>query len=152
MGVALTPRSPRLIVALSLTAVLFGCERYAVTLNQQPVYTPPPLFSDFSIADKALSDCIKQTIVDKKVVKAEQLISLTCRHAGVTSLQGLQQFPALQELDVSFNQLQSAAPLAKLAQLTRLKIDNNPALECASLTQLKQAELEITPPAHCLAQ
>lgn len=152
MAVAFTLRSPGRIVVLFVAAALFGCERYAVTLNQQPVYTPPPLFSDFSLEDKPLLDCVRQTIMDKKVVRAEQLTVLTCRHAGVRSLQGLAQFPALQELDLSFNQLEDAAALANLPKLTRLRIDHNPSLQCASLAELKQTGVAITAPEHCSAQ
>lgn len=139
----------RPIFFFSLAAVLFGCERYAVTVNHQPVYTPPPLYSDFAIADTALQECIKQTIVDKKVVRIEQLTALTCRHAGLTSLAGLEHFAFLQELDLSHNQLVDTQALTKLTQLKTLKIQENPALACEGLAELAQAGLSISAPAHC---
>jgi hypothetical protein len=141
--------STRSIFFLSVAAALFGCERYAVTLNQQPVYTPPPLYSDFAVADLALRDCIKQTIIDSKVTRVEQLTALTCRHAGLTSLAGLEHFAFLQELDLSHNQLLDARVLAKLPQLKALKIQENPALRCDTLVELAQTEVHITAPAHC---
>lgn len=143
-------RSPiALILALSVGATLFGCERYAVTLNQQPIYTPPPLYSDFTVPDQALADCLKQTIADQKVVRVEQLTSLTCRHTGLTSLTGIDHFTALRELDVSHNRLREAQALARLMQLRTLKINDNPDLQCETLAPLTQKDLQITPPAHC---
>lgn len=150
MGTAFVIRSPAaLIVAWSLVFALFGCERYAVTLNQQPVYTPPPLYSDFTVSDPALADCLKQTITDRKIARLEQLTSLTCRHAGLKSVAGIEHFSSLRELDVSHNQLREAQTLAKLPQLRLLKINDNPDLQCDSLAPLTQKELQITRPAHC---
>lgn len=150
METAFFRRSPaRLIVVLSLGTALFGCERYAVTLNEQPIYTPPPLYADFAVADQALTDCLKQTIADKKITRVEQLTSLACRHTGLTSVVGLEHFNALQELDLSHNRLQQAQTLAKLPQLRLLKINDNPDLQCDSLAPLTQKDLKITPPAHC---
>lgn len=141
----------RSIFFFSLVVPLFGCERYAVTINQQPVYTPPPLYSEFAITDVALKDCIEQTIVDKKVVRVEQLTALTCRHAGLTSLEGLEHFAFIQELDISHNQLVDARVLTRLPQLKALKIQENPALRCDVLAELAQAGVQqITAPAHCL--
>lgn len=141
--------STRSILSLSLAATLFGCERYAVTLNQQPVYTPPPLYHDFAVADQALRDCIKQTIVDKNVVRVEQLTALTCRHAGLTSLEGLEHFAFIEQLDLSHNQLVDAQVLAKLPQLKTLKIQENTALRCDTLAGLAEAGVHIAAPAHC---
>ncbi len=150
MGSAFVLRSPvNLIVALFVGATLFGCERYAVTLNQQPIYTPPPLYSDFSVPDQALADCLKQTIADQKIARVEQLTSLTCRYTGLSSLAGIDHFTALQELDVSHNQLQEAQILARLMRLRTLKINDNPDLQCETLAPLTQKDLQITPPAHC---
>lgn len=139
----------RSIFLFSMTTALFACERYAVTLNQQPVYTPPPLYSDFSVADKALMDCIKQTIIDNKVMRVEQLTALTCRHAGLTSLTGVEHFAFIQQLDLSHNQLGDIQVLTKLPALKTLKIQENPDLECATLTMLTQKGVQVTAPTHC---
>lgn len=150
MESAFVRRTPiTLILALSVGATLFGCERYAVTLNQQPIYTPPPLYSDFTVPDQALADCLKQTIADQKIVRVEQLTSLTCRHTGLTSLTGIDHFTALRELDVSHNRLREAQALARLMQLRTVKINDNPDLQCETLAPLTQKDLQITPPAHC---
>lgn len=141
--------SLRYILLYSTVAALFGCERYAVTLNQQPVYIPPPLYSDFKVADKALMNCLKQTIADRKVVRTEQLTSLTCRHAGVASLEGLDHFAFLQELDLSHNQLVDAQSLGLLTQLKVLRIQENAKLKCETLTSLPQSGLKVTAPDHC---
>ena len=33
---------------------LGGCARYQVTLNEQPIYSPPPLYSQFEVADESI--------------------------------------------------------------------------------------------------
>ena len=140
----------RSIFFFSITAALFGCERYAVTLNQQPVYTPPPLYHGFAVADQALMDCIKQTIMDNKVVRVEQLTSLTCRHAGVKSLTGLQHFTFIQQLDLSHNRLKDVQVLTQLPQLKAVKIQDNTELKCDTLAELTQTGVNVTAPTHCL--
>lgn len=143
-------RSTKIIVTHLFTGLLFGCERYAITLNQQPVYTPPPLYSEFSVADSALKDCLKQTIADQNITRVEQLISLTCRHTGLNSIAGLAHFSALQELDISHNQLHDVKELAKLKQLKSLKLSGNVFLSCDEIAALRHDGLTIVPPTHCL--
>lgn len=141
--------SVRLIFCFFLVAFLFGCERYAVTLNQQPVHTPPPLYGDFAVADLALKNCIKQTIADNKVVRLEQLTRLVCRHAGLRSLKGLEHFTFIQELDLSHNALVDVQTLTQLPQLKMLKIQENPELACAPLAELIQVGVHVSAPGHC---
>ena len=51
-------------IAIVLGACLAGCESYDVTVNERLVYTPTPLFRDYTIEDAALSDCVEQAILD----------------------------------------------------------------------------------------
>ncbi|MBC6905609.1 hypothetical protein DWB84_09090 [Saccharophagus sp. K07] len=139
----------KIISTISIAAALCACGRYAVTLNEQPIYTPPALYSQFSLADEALLNCVKQTIIDQKITSADALVRLTCRHAGVKSLTGLDHFSSLEELDVSFNDLQDISSLNQLKKLRLLKLNDNPALRCDQLISLEQAELTIVPPKHC---
>ena len=49
---------------------LAGCTGYAVSLNDNPIYNPPTLFSDYQIADSALQECVQQSIEDQSVTEA----------------------------------------------------------------------------------
>ena len=121
---------------------------YEVTLNNQPVYTPEPLFGDYVIADAALKTCVQQTIADKKVTRVEQLTQLDCSDAGITSLEGLQRFLSLGEVDLSNNQISDASTLAAFKQLTYLNLRGNAALVCDSLQAVQVNGTQNIPP-HC---
>jgi len=127
---------------------LGGCARYEVTLNDQPVYSPPALYSQFEVADEALENCLRQTIADKRITQADQLTQLVCRYAGIKSIQGLENFFALEELDLSHNALVDLKPLKSLGKLLRLKINDNPNLLCDTLPQARP-DLQIVNAAHC---
>ena len=65
------------IVSMALT----GCSHYEVLLNDNLVYTPPPLFTDYLLVDAALRGCIGQTIKDQNITEAEGLKNLNCSYA-----------------------------------------------------------------------
>lgn len=162
------------ICALISSAILIGCKSYSVSVNEQVVYTPPAIFADYKIADEQLAACVAQTITDTHAVNAEELKRLNCSNAGIKSLAGLDKFFALEELNLTANQLidisqieqlgrlkilllsdnhiKNAAPLLHLLHLQQLKIDNNNQLVCADLLQLvanTDQKLDITMPSHC---
>ena len=145
---------------------------YAVSVNDNIVYTPPSIFSDYRIADKNLADCIQQTIVDREVTSARDLKRLDCSNAGINSLAGLEIFVGIEELNLAENNLQSLdelkqltqlrvlilsnnsltsiAPLLSLLKLQSLDVAGNSRLGCEDLAQLEQnwAELSLTLPAR----
>jgi len=67
-----------LCVALTLVA---ACESYDFKVNEKLVYTAKPLFTDFAAPDRALYECLKQSIVDQKISSASELSNLSCSHA-----------------------------------------------------------------------
>ncbi len=140
--------SYRLFSLLPLILVLGSCADYEFSVNNKRVYTPLPLFSDFSLADPALQTCVSQTISDEKITRVELLEKLNCSHAGIRSIEGLEQFINLQILNLGENQLRNVGSLSALTQLQRVNLDGNPELDCASLGNL-QKSLEITLPSHC---
>lgn len=160
------------IAALSLTLAVTACSKYSLTLNDGVVYTPAPLFKDYTIADQNLRNCVAQTIIDREVTTAQQLQRLVCTSAGIESLAGLDAFKQLRQLnlnsnalqdlngiaglsklevlDVSENSIEDASALLKLLSLKRLNIEKNSTLRCAEIEQLanfSQAELKL--PEHC---
>lgn len=119
-----------------LCVLLSGCNRYALTVNNNEIYRPAPLYSDFEIADVALDTCIRQAIADKRVVEAAQLINLRCTHGGIKNLQGIGHFAWLSKVDLSHNDIADSAPLAQLQRLEFLKLVGNPNLNCTSARSL----------------
>lgn len=137
---------PGTLCAIVMSAALIGCKTYSVSLNNNVVYTPPSLFKDYEIADSHLRDCVEQAIVDKHVTKAEDLKQLSCSHAGVASLTGLEKFYALEQLNLAENKISSIAQLSNLGQLRVLILRSNnlttaePLLHLLHLQQLDVAE------------
>jgi hypothetical protein len=134
---------------LVCSLMLSACGPYQVTLNERQVYSPPKIYSDFSLVDEGLKNCVRQTLLDQKISRPEDLTRLICRHAGIANLEGLSHFFALQELDLAHNNLQSVSVLGEFKQLRLLKLSNNPKLLCDQLSLLKQKDLHKTLPEHC---
>jgi len=131
--------SHRLTITLTvLFAVLAtGCERYAVTLNERPVYTPESVYSGYRIADRALASCIKQAVTEKKIKQPEQLLALNCSHAGVSQLNGIEVFSKLKTVNLSNNQLSDIKPLLFLGNLQQVNLNDNPAVNCVDIATLR---------------
>ena len=140
--------SYRIFSLLALILALGGCADYEFSVNDKLVYTPLPLFSDFSLADPALQTCVSQTISDEKITRVELLEKLNCSHAGISSLEGLDQFANLQILNLGQNQLRNVGVLSLLTELERVNLDGNPELDCASVGNW-QTSIELTLPPHC---
>ena len=163
-----------LAVSLLLICLLLitGCERYQLTLNEQIMYTPPALFTDFSVSDSALQNCLDQTIKDVAARSAEEVARLDCSQAGIGSLQGLERFVGLEHIDLSENHISDLRPLRSMSRLKVLDVAKNkladaaqlltlPALEqinleqnsqlgCRDVLQLMEVrEVEVRLPEHC---
>lgn len=158
--------------ALALVLAMTGCADYEFTVNKKTVYTPLPLYSDYQIGDSALKACVSQTIEDQKITQAQSLTALSCSHAGIAELAGLEAFsglqslylqhnsisstrilvqlPRLQQLDISDNSLTNGAGLLSLKQLQRVDLSDNPKLDCASIDSGKlRRGLQLILPQHC---
>lgn len=154
------------------TVLATGCADYEFTVNDKVVYTPIPLFAAFDIEDAGLRDCVSQSIDDNKVTRAGELQSLSCTHAGITRLDGLEVFtglqvlklqhnkigvvqalarlPTLQQIDLSYNALRSVSGLERLEYLYQLDLSHNPALDCDSASDLgNRRKLSLTLPQQC---
>ncbi|MGD8174652.1 leucine-rich repeat domain-containing protein [Marinimicrobium sp. ARAG 43.8] len=155
-----------------LLAALSGCEGYAVSVNDNPVYNPPALFTEFRLVDSALQECVQQTIEDRGVTDANQLTQLNCSSAGIESLEGISTFSALRAISLNSNALtdieplktlsrleilmlkdndvRSAEPLLSLLRLKELDLRGNAQLACGDARQLADhSEGDIRLPAHC---
>lgn len=165
-------RGRHLFLCLLLSQFVTSCSDYEFRLNDKIMYTPLPLFSDYDITDEGLRSCVAQTIEDQKIVSAEELILLSCSHAGISQLDGLARFhalevlrlphntlrdiqnltqqPELRELDLSHNQLTRVRALSVLTWLEQLVLNDNPKLICDEAQPLAARKgLSVVLPAHC---
>jgi len=130
---------PLQIIGLILAMLLIaGCDRYAVTLNQQPIYTPKPVYSGYQITDPALASCVKITLAEAKITQPEQLDSLNCSFAGITDLSGIELFSQLKTINLSSNQLTDIKALLFLGELRQVNLSENPSLNCIDVEALDE--------------
>ncbi|BFM14986.1 hypothetical protein R50073_11690 [Maricurvus nonylphenolicus] len=113
------------VFIIATTLLIGACSKYQLTLNERVMYTPAPLFTDFSTADRQLKTCLDQAITDAQVTSAGDLKQLICTHAGLTSLEGLEIFTGLELLHLAHNKLQSAEAIARLPQLQEVSLSDN---------------------------
>ncbi len=165
-------KSSAKIGMLLCSLTLSACTGYSFSFNENTIYTPSPLLSDYKIADPALHECVQQTITDQKIVKADQLRLLNCSNAGIKALTGLGHFNQLTQLNLANNELttvdelgkltrlevlvlrnnrlKSVEPLLKLVRLTKLDLRGNPDLGCTDLRQMASSlEGEVVIPVQC---
>jgi Leucine-rich repeat (LRR) protein len=107
-----------------------------MTLNDNVLYTPAPLFQDYQLEDRNLAECVQQTIEDKNITKAQQLNSLSCSYAGINSLVGLDQFPDIKELQLANNHIRNIETLGLLIRLEKISLANNQLISVHTLTEL----------------
>lgn len=131
----------KLLLMAGAACTLFACSDYEFKFNERTVYTPPPLFSEFQIADSALEACVRQTIKDKRITAAKDLTVLACTSGGIVSLEGLEVFTELEQLNLARNAITNVEPLARLPQLKRLDLSENPVVNVAPLSTLEQLDM-----------
>lgn len=138
-------------LALTLTTILVvGCENYTYTFNEQPVFTPPGLFTEYDVSDQGLAGCLNQAILDQKASKARDLIQLNCSNAGITDLSGLEIFTGLTQVNLGNNLISSIKPLLFLPHLNTVLLGGNEKLDCRDGKQLvDQASGTVSLPTHC---
>lgn len=112
-----TTRHKILLAALTGLS-LSACQGVDLVFNEQVMYTSTDLYKDYTIPDPGLRGCVERAILDGRYTRADQLRHLHCIEAGVESLEGLEQFPALQSLDLTGNY---DLPCGEAAGLDRLK-------------------------------
>lgn len=158
-----------------LFLALASCADYDVKVNEQVVYSPPKLFMDFNLADKALQNCVQQTIEDQAITKPEQLTRLACTNGNVRRIEGIERFtglaqlnlnnnalqdinaladlPALQTLLLGSNEIKSVTPLQHSSALMQLNIEDNAELNCETVIELMNQlpALQAKIPKHCVA-
>ncbi len=120
-----------------------GCSQYAFTINDQEIYAPPPLFSDYKITDPNLRECVKQTILDNNITSADQLTQLGCSSAGIETIEGLNQFTKLSLVDLRNNPIEDLSPLLLCDDLEKVLLKPNSVADCATVSALRKKGVEI---------
>ncbi|MDA8986284.1 hypothetical protein N9H10_04360 [Luminiphilus sp.] len=131
-----------------LAAILLwlpSCEtldRYDITMNDVPVYQAASVVTVSGVEDRALAQCLQQTLNDNQATTFTALTSLNCSHGGITTLAGLEQFTGLESVKLSGNQIRNLLVLERLSALEALWLDDNtiidpiPVLRMATIRQL----------------
>jgi Leucine-rich repeat (LRR) protein len=130
----------RRLSLLSIACIVFltGCERYAVTLNERPIYTPKVIYSGYNIIDPGLANCVKQALTEGKITQPEGLEILNCSFAGVTDLSGIELFSQLKTVNLNSNQLTDIKELLFLGKLRQVNLSENPSLNCTDIEALEE--------------
>jgi Leucine-rich repeat (LRR) protein len=128
----------RLVYSVVGLAFLFlgACNGYDVKVNDKVVYSPIPLFSDFSAADPGLKTCLDRAINDGVISAPEQLTNLDCSFAGIEKLDGLATFTELKSLRLSANKVSNLGELSKIITLQEVFLDDNKIVDAAPLYPL----------------
>ena len=124
----------KILCAAILANLLTGCAKYSVAVNDNTVYTPPPIFTAFSTPDRNLQRCIDATIKENHLTQAEQLKRLFC--------------PNVKQVNLAGNAIETLAPLANSKKLEQVLAAKNAKLECDSTVPLKHIK-ELSLPTHC---
>ena len=152
--------------------LLTGCNRYDVKLNNQTLYSPPGLFSGYSVKDAQFKECIRATIQEQKITKASQLKRLECPNASIQNVSGVGVFEQLEILNLKNNGISNPNALGALTLLTHLNLaqnkikdvsfvssleklqwldlQENEELNCQNLKEVaNRANVKVTLPTHC---
>lgn len=90
------------------------------------------------MADTNLRNCIQQHIEDQEIYAPEELKQLACSSAGIESLDGLERFSRIEQLDLENNPLTQISTLFMLANLQYVDLRGNSNIGCEELNRLKR--------------
>lgn len=139
-----------LLLLIAASTILTACARYSVSLNDNEVYAPPSLFTNYAIGDTALAVCVDYSLREIEATSSDNLLLLNCSNAGIVTTDGLEIFSRLEQLSLSDNRLTNIDPLLQLVHLTYLDLRGNEEIDCEVATQLQEnIEGTVFVPAHC---
>lgn len=155
-----------------LLSLLLSCSQYEFKLNDNTLYDPLALRKELALKDPQLQACVIRVITEQQTTAAAKLHQLLCGPGEIQSLDGIEIFTRLRQLGLAGNQLttidnlvtltelrqlnladnriSNAAVLRALAHLTFIDLSGNTALECHSVSALRDKPgLEMILPEHC---
>lgn len=113
-------RHVRITLAAACFTGIAACQGVDVVFNEQVLHTSTDLFTEYEIPDSGLRGCIKRAILDSRITEPGQLRRLHCIEAGVINLEGLDQFPALERLDLTGNYSLPCTEASRVAEVATL--------------------------------
>lgn len=140
----------RYIQVTILALFCTGCERYVYSVNDNEIYTPPPAFIENTFSDAPLRQCVTRHFSNQKLSQADQLTRLSCRDAGIQSIDGLQTLTRLQSIDLAGNGITRLEPLMALPALKNVNLLNNALLDCAEVKRMAETGVMVVHPEHCV--
>lgn len=106
--------------------------RQARLADKENLETSLQNLNDLGINDKALLQCIKNTVEtalshsgESPISSATEIKKLHCRSGNIQHLDGLEHFTKLQDIDLSYNKIQNLTPLQPLTQVKTLNLMHN---------------------------
>ncbi|MDG2460805.1 MAG: leucine-rich repeat domain-containing protein [Luminiphilus sp.] len=153
MSLSVTELAVGLLVASFV--ILAGCSqlsRYDITVNNVTVYEAAIPYQVEAVADKALENCLQQTLVDQRLTETSDLTALNCSDAGIRSLAGIEQFAQIRSLKLSGNGIRNLVVLERLERLEQLWLDANDIIDpipVLRMTAIRQLDLADNPQLQC---
>lgn len=126
---------PTLLLALGL---LGGCKGlpYTVTFNDKVLYTPNAILREGLLRDAGLQACLNQALESGEQQDPLAVTLLACPGVGVESLAGIEALVALEQLELSDNNITNLSPLLNLKNLRVLNLRNNAVGDIRALENL----------------
>ena len=124
-----------LLSVLLLNACSFN--PYAISVNNNVVYSPSGIIIEEIVEDPGLQGCINTYLNNNPEARLESISQLSCTDAEISSLIGLNFIPSLSLLEVSTNQIIDLSPVIYLEHLRVLRIANNSVRDISSLSNLR---------------
>ena len=129
-------------LVLGLAVMLCSaCTNYNLFFNDTALYTPAPLYLDFSLPDQNLETCLVQHVEDGEIKSPRELIQVNCSYAGITDVEGLTQFSRIENLSLKGNALENIEPLFRLVNLRVLDISETE-ISCQDIARLEELPLD----------
>src|SRR5690606_19700984 len=126
----------RVIGITTLALLASACsQRFAVSVNEQPIYDPRPNTTEYRFQDPGLQACVNIAL-QRPNTSAESITTLACPGWQIAAIEGIDALRALQHLDISDNNISSIAPLDALDNLSTLTASNNRITDIALLQSM----------------
>ncbi len=124
-------------VLLFAVLALAACsQRFAVSINERPVFDPRPGASAYRFADSGLQACVNFAL-QQPGARFDALTILACPDWEIENIEGIGAITTLQYLDVSNNRLTSLAPLSALPRLSGVNASVNQLTDIAPLLSMR---------------
>ena len=123
------------VTTLALLASACSSQRFAVSVNEQPIYDPRPNATTYRFPDPGLQACVNIAL-QRPNSTVESITTLACPGWEIEAIEGIDALEGLQHLDISDNRISSIAPLDALRNLSTLTASNNRITDVALLESM----------------